>query len=309
MRLWLNRKSDIPLRDQLVTQVVLAVLGRQFAPGERLPSTRELARRFGIHANTASAAYSELERQGWVEKRRGSGVFVCRSRPDVPPTPEAAIDRLIGELAAKARKVGATETLLKSRLRHWLALSPPARWLLIESAEELRRIVVHELENVLGLPVAGCTPEDCHRPDILDGAMALVLPSKAARVRKLIPAERELTTLDVQPVSRELQSKLARYLPEHAQDLVGIASRWTDFQRIAQTMLIAARLRPDGLLLRDATRAGWKLGLEATSAVVCDVVTATELPKRCFAIEFRVISEASISELRQIEARLAGDAR
>ena len=300
-------ENQISLHHQLVTQVVLGILCRQLAPGSRLPSTRELARRFAIHANTARAAYSELERQGWVEMRHGSGVFVCRNRPDAPATPEAAVDRLIGELAAKARKVGATETLLKSRLRRWLVLSPPARWLLIEPDPELRRIVVHELEKALALPVAGCAPEDCHQPHVLDAAMALVLPTKAARVRKLIPAERELTLLEVQPVSNKLQSKLARYLPEHAQDLVGIASRWTEFQRVAQTMLIAAGLRPESLLLRDATRPGWKRGLAATSAVVCDVVTAAELPKRCFPIEFCVISEASICQLRTIEAQLAGD--
>jgi GntR family transcriptional regulator len=52
MQLWFSRRSDVSLRDQLVTQIILGILGRELAPGERLPSTRQLARRFRLHPNT-----------------------------------------------------------------------------------------------------------------------------------------------------------------------------------------------------------------------------------------------------------------
>ena len=76
MRLWVNHTGEVSIREQLVTQVVLAILCKELLPGQRLPSTRDLARRFNIHANTASAAYRELEREGWVEFRHGSGVYL-----------------------------------------------------------------------------------------------------------------------------------------------------------------------------------------------------------------------------------------
>ncbi len=161
----------------------------------------------------------------------------------------------------------------KTRLRRWLALEPPARWLVIEPDPELRRIVITEMEQALSLPVIGCGSEDCCTPGMLEGSMPAVLPSKAAAVRKLLPAGKELTTLQVHPVAPELQSYLQRYMPAHSTDLVGIASRWADFQRIAQTMLIAAGFAPECLLVRDATRPDWKRGLDATSAVVCDSAT------------------------------------
>lgn len=301
MRLWLNRTGDVSLREQLITQVVLGILSRELAPGQRLPSTRDLSRRFGIHANTASAAYRQLEIEGWVETRHGSGVFVRTTRPETSLTPEMAIDQMIGDLAGKARKLGASDALLKTRLRRWLTLEPPARWLVIEPDPELRRIVITEMEQALSLPVIGCGPADCGKPGLLEGSIAAVLPSKAAAVRKLLPPGSELTTLQVHPVTSELESYLKRYMPAHSTDLVGIASRWAEFQRIGQTMLVAAGLSPECLLVRDAAKPGWKRGLEAAAAVVCDAVLEHDLPTGCFPIVFRLLGEPSIADLRARE--------
>jgi GntR family transcriptional regulator len=310
MRLWLNRSAEVPLREQLITQIVLGILTREMPPGERLPSTRELARRFGIHANTASAAYKQLEQEGWLEFRHGSGVFVSRARPPAAigpePAPEFVIDQLIGDLAAKARKMGVSEALLRARLRLWLSFEPPARWLVVEPDPELCDIVMLEMQGNLALPVTGCRPGQCSDPQLLERSIPVVLPSKAAMVRKLLPAGKGLTVLQVHPVSPALQANLQRYLPEHAADLVGIVSRWSEFQRIARTLIVAAGLAPENLLVRDASRPGWKRGLEATTGVICDVVTAQQLPKGCFPIVFRLLDDASFAQLRAIEAELAG---
>ena len=58
--------AAVSLRQELVTQVVLSILSDDLAPGQRLPSTRELARRFHLHPKTVSAAYRQLERERWV---------------------------------------------------------------------------------------------------------------------------------------------------------------------------------------------------------------------------------------------------
>jgi GntR family transcriptional regulator len=296
VRLWLNRTGEISLREQLTTQVRLGILCRELKPGERLPSTRELARRFGIHANTASAAYRELEQDGWLEFRHGSGVYVRASRPTLPRTPELAVDELIGELVTKARKAGAAAGLIRERIERWLAMEPPGHWLVIEPDEELRRIVITEMEQAVRLPVRGCGLDDCGG-GAADGAMPVVLPSKAAMVRKLLPAGLELTVLQVHPVA----PALGGYLPAPPGVLVGIASRWGEFQRVARTMLIAAGIAPESLIVCDAAKTGWKRGLAETAAVVCDAVTAPELPKGCRAIEFRLLAEGTLEGLRAAE--------
>jgi GntR family transcriptional regulator len=306
MRLWLKRNSDVNLREQLSTQIILGILCSELPPGERLPSTRELAQRHGIHPNTASAAYKELEDQGWLEVRHGSGVYVRATRPSTPLSPEMApemvIDELIGNLVVRARRLGADEKLVRARMARWLELAPPARWLLIEPDAALCEIVLAELSTALDLPIVGCTPEECADAAVLAGAMPIVLPSKAQMVRALLPPGTPLTTLRVHPIAPELQAYLKRYLPQKLGSLVGIASHWTEFQRFAQVMLVAAGLPADTLLVRDANEPGWERGLEETVGVVVDSVTERELPVGVHPMRFTLLDADGMAQLRAMEA-------
>lgn len=110
MRLWLSKNGEVPLREQLVRQVMLGVLSGDLGPGHRLPSTRELARRFRIHSNTVSAAYRDLERRGWLESRKGSGVYVRPLTDEAPrpaTDPRLELDQLISAFLVLARGCGA----------------------------------------------------------------------------------------------------------------------------------------------------------------------------------------------------------
>src|SRR5215831_1421625 len=106
MQFWFARGSDVSIREQLATQIILGILSDDLAPGQRLPSTRELARRFHLHPNTISAGYRELQRNRWVEFRRGSGVYVRAQKPEKPITPELALDQKISELFREAQQLG-----------------------------------------------------------------------------------------------------------------------------------------------------------------------------------------------------------
>jgi hypothetical protein len=64
-------------------------------------------------------------------------------------------------------------------------------------------------------------------------------------------------------------------------------------------MLIAAGFDADALVVRDARKPGWQEGLKSTAAVVCDSLTALDLPKRIRAIPFPLLAESSLDELRR----------
>ncbi|NES76443.1 MULTISPECIES: GntR family transcriptional regulator [Okeania] len=68
--------SDIPASNQLFNQIRFAIASRKFSPGHRLPSTRQLAMQTGLHRNTISKVYRQLEDIGLVEAQAGSGIYV-----------------------------------------------------------------------------------------------------------------------------------------------------------------------------------------------------------------------------------------
>jgi DNA-binding transcriptional regulator YhcF (GntR family) len=292
MQLWFARGSEVTIREQLVTQVILGILSDDLAPGQRLPSTRELARRFRLHPNTVSAGYRQLDRERWVEFRHGSGVYVRERKPELAPSSALALDQLIAKLFRAARELGAPLSTVRFRLRQWLELQPPDHFLLIEPEEELRRIVTAEIGQAVTFPVQSCNPHDCQK--ILDGAIPVVLPNRAA-VRQALPEGTDVLTLHF----RSVPTSLAGWLPAPSGTLIGIASAWPDFLKLARTMLNAAGFHPDALVFRDARKANWQRGLKQTAAVVCDSVTATELPAGCRAIPFPLLSESSIAQLRR----------
>jgi DNA-binding transcriptional regulator YhcF (GntR family) len=297
MQLWFAHHSEVSIRDQLVTQIVLGILSDDLAPGQRLPSTRELARRFHLHPNTVSSGYRQLEREQWVELRHGSGVFVRESKPEVSLSSALALDQLIANLFRSARKAGAPLSSVRARLRQWLELQPPDHFLLIESDEELRRIVAMEMQQAVTLPVKSCGLADAQARETIEGAIPVALPSKAKLVRKALPDGTELLTLQV----RSVPSSLGEWLPAPRGTLVGVASRWPDFLKHARTILIAAGLDAEALVFRDARKPNWDRGLAQTAAVVCDSVVANELPKGCRRILFSLLSESSIVELRRYQ--------
>lgn len=296
MRFWFSRDSDVPIREQFVKQVMLGILSGDLQPGERLPSLRDLARRFKLHPNTLSAAYRQLEKDAWLELRKGSGVYV-RPRNPTSTAPALTLDQQIAMVFSLARRQGMPLAAVRRRLRQWLAAEPADRFLVIEPDQNLREIVIAEISQAVHLAVEGCDFEGCKALTTLPGSIPVVLPSKANIARELLPSSSNLVVLQI----RSIPSSLADWLPAKTDLLVGVASRYPDFLITARTMLIAAGFAADGLVLRDAREAGWRRGLRHTAAIVCDTVTAKQLPQGCRAICFPLLAESAIESLRSYE--------
>jgi len=76
VRFHIQQDSDIPASTQLNNQICFAIAARHYPPGHRLPSTRQLAMQPGLHRNTISKVYRQLEIDGVVEAVAGSGIYV-----------------------------------------------------------------------------------------------------------------------------------------------------------------------------------------------------------------------------------------
>ena len=296
MKLWLSKNSEVPLREQLTTQLMLGIISNDLAPGQRLPSTRELARRFRIHSNTVSAAYRELARRGWLEFRKGSGVYVRPFAVEEPLDAQLELDQLIGSFLRLARDAGFSLSEIQARIKHWLGIQPPDHFLVVEPDGELRQILMAEIKEATNFRVRGVSVEECakERGDVLIGASVVAMYSQAAPVRAALPPGTAPLLLRSRSIPETLRGEK---LPA-TDALVAVVSHWPEFLNWTRVVLVAAGVDPAALSFRDARQRGWHKGLGAIAFVITDAVTAKQLPAACRVRIFRFIADASLDELR-----------
>jgi len=282
MRLWLSKNSAASLREQLGTQLTLGVISGDLKPGDKLPSVRELARRYKIHSNTVSAAYRDVEARGWLQARKGSGVYV---RDQHRVSENSSLHELIENFLAETRARGFSAAEVRESLARVLGTTPVRSIVVIEPEPELCEILAAELRQHIALPVTA---------GALDGAAAVALGSRGHALPPGVPHH----LLRMRSVPEYLQGQ-ARPTPDA---LIGVASSSPEILRRIRTILAAAGLDPEALAFRDARETGWRRGLNACQFVITDVVTARRLPAKCTARVFRVVSDASIAELQQFLA-------
>lgn len=69
-------KTSKPIYSQIADRIIQQFVRGELTPGEKLPSVREMAIRSSVNPNTIQRTYSELERLGVVETKRGQGTFM-----------------------------------------------------------------------------------------------------------------------------------------------------------------------------------------------------------------------------------------
>jgi GntR family transcriptional regulator len=74
---YINSADPTPLYAQLTRAIQFAIATGKLRIGDQLPTVRQMAVDLRINANTVARVYTELERTGIVETRRGVGTFVC----------------------------------------------------------------------------------------------------------------------------------------------------------------------------------------------------------------------------------------
>jgi GntR family transcriptional regulator len=79
MILRLNPSSGVPVYLQIIEQVKHAIATGAVNAGEQLPSVRQMAEDLLINPNTVARAYRDLEQEGVIELKHGSGAFISDS--------------------------------------------------------------------------------------------------------------------------------------------------------------------------------------------------------------------------------------
>lgn len=293
MKIWLSKNGDVSIREQLTRQIILAIVSGDLRAGDRLPSVRELALHHKIHPNTASAAYRRLEENGWATARVGSGVYV-REVPqakieETAKTIESELDALIFAFLNEARNRGFENAQIKERLDFRLKNKPPRKICVIENDENLARIFAHELAENFSLPVTILKAA---------GAKQNIFPKSALVVSLSDTLESAAPGIFVKLRLNSVQESMRGQDRPSDTDLIGIASHWEMFLRWSQTMLVAVGIEEENLVVRNANLPDWQNGLISCRFVVADSLTANRLPVAVKKRVFNLISEESITELK-----------
>ena len=116
----LNENSDIPLWAQLKKRLTYLIMTRAYATGDQLPTVRELSSTLGVAYNTVSKVYRDLERDGLIRTKQGSGTFVTYEGDRTGECPDAAIEAIVVKLADESRNTGMTNKEVISLVEKYL---------------------------------------------------------------------------------------------------------------------------------------------------------------------------------------------
>jgi GntR family transcriptional regulator len=105
-----------PIYRQIVEQIRRFVLSGQLAPGEGIPSVREVAGFHAVNPMTVSRAYSLLEAEGVLERVRGKGM-VAAAGARSPEQRLALLERPMHDLARQAAELELPPALVLARLQ------------------------------------------------------------------------------------------------------------------------------------------------------------------------------------------------
>lgn len=109
MEFKLDTQSGVPFYRQIVDQIRYGIASGRLAPGEQLPTVRDLAVRLEINPNTIRKAYSELEILGILDTQQGTGTFVGGRAVNIKPDEkQRMLKQVCDEMIARAHQYGIT---------------------------------------------------------------------------------------------------------------------------------------------------------------------------------------------------------
>ena len=260
--------SEIPASSQLFNQIRFAIASRQYPPGYKLPSTRALAMQTGLHRNTISKVYRQLEEDGLVESLAGSGIYVraqgheggsklqspiLKQHPQADKVVQKALDELLSQGCSlnQAREIFLAEIDWRLRCSARVLVAVPNQDI---GAGEL---IVQELEQALQIPVQLVATEELSA--VLDKTTsATVVTSRyfigeveaiaAPRAVRVIP-------LDIHDYAKEFN--IVKNLPKDS--CIGIVSLSSGILRATEVILHG--LRGDEILVMTSQpKDSYKLG-------------------------------------------------
>ena len=110
MLIELDHHSGVPIYRQIIEQIRKSIMAGELGEGAQLETVRDMAGRLKVNPMTVSKAYSILEIEKLVERKRGVGLFVARGeRLEVDNAKREMVERAMEKAAMTVMQIGGDE--------------------------------------------------------------------------------------------------------------------------------------------------------------------------------------------------------
>ncbi|WP_193018721.1 PSM export ABC transporter transcriptional regulator PmtR [Staphylococcus equorum] len=107
MKILLKNSGEQPIYEQIKQQIKENILKGYVAPGEHLPSMRELAHDLSVSVITTKRAYEDLEKDGFVFTIRGKGTYVKEQDSSILKEKQfMVIETMAKSISKEAKTIG-----------------------------------------------------------------------------------------------------------------------------------------------------------------------------------------------------------
>ncbi len=273
MQFHIQTDSEIPASKQLYDRMLFAIASRQFPPGHRLPSTRQLAMQTGLHRNTIGKVYNQLEGTGLVESVAGSGIYVkslghesshlVEKSPLDPNLPALdLVSQSLNTLLAQGYSLSQARELFLSEI-DWRVRCSARVFVTVPKIDfGAGELMAQELQQYLGIPLQLVSLEKLEA-QLAQTHAATVLTSRyfignveaeLAKSQLLKPRSIRVIPVDLQEYEKELA--LVKTLPKNS--CIGIISLSAGILAVAEMMVYSMR-GEDLLVMTCQTKNNYRL--------------------------------------------------
>lgn len=104
-----NFSNETPIYLQIIEHIKTMIISRQYLPGQKIPSVRDLSLEFQVNPNTVQKALAELEDMGLIATERTSGKFVTEDSGQIEKVRLDTIRKMVEEFYLSMQKIGIGE--------------------------------------------------------------------------------------------------------------------------------------------------------------------------------------------------------
>jgi GntR family transcriptional regulator len=291
--------SRIPVSKQLFDQLCFAIASRQYPPGHRLPSTRQLAGITGLHRNTISKVYQQLEASGLVESVAGSGVYVKAQGQEGSihlgsplaqqyPAVSQSLQKILDDFLLQGLTLSQVREVLLAEV-DWRLRCSARVWVTVPTQDlGAGELILQELEQSLGIPVQLVSLEKLSQVLAQAKSGTVVTSRYFINEAEALAAPHGIRTIpvDIYDYSQELE--LVKKLPKDSR--LGIVSLSVGILRVSESLIHSLRGDEIAILTAQVKDSRKLLGLVRTAQlIISDRASYASVKKALLAVRDDII--------------------